>query len=85
MELTNIEYLVFTQDDGSEIEMQIVDEFEYEGGSYIALVNAAVEDGDEISVYKVSGDDEYEQVEENALLNMLLDIVEERIAAKYLS
>ena len=83
MELTNIEVLVFAGEDGEEIEMQIVDEFELEGESFIALVSAQCEDGDEIEVYKVLPGDEFESVDDAVKKDKLLDIIEQRIMERY--
>ena len=82
-EYTDIEVLVFEDDDGHEVEMNIVDEFDYGGASYIALVAADAEEGDDISVYRVLGDDNYEQIDDPKELDALLDAIEARIVEKY--
>ena len=81
-ELTNIEVLVFENEDGSETEMQIVDEFEWQGNSYVALLPLDVREGDDIQLFCTTGQDEYEQVADSAAKNALLDILEERLLNK---
>ena len=83
-EYTDIQVIVFEDDDGNEMEMQIVDEFDYEGRHIIALAPPvdAEEDEDEVSFFAASGPDEdldMELIEDKALIDALGDLLEERL------
>ena len=87
-EYTDIEVIVFEDEDGNETEMQIVDEFDCEGRHVIAVCPApdeAAEDEDEVSFFYASGkDDDLEMtlVEDEKELEKLGDLLEEWLLSK---
>lgn len=87
-ELTNIEIIVFEDDDGGEIEMEIIDEFDCDGAHYIALSEVpdadsdALLDEDDISFFLVTQENDEEMfdlVEDKKLLQQLADLLEQRL------
>ena len=88
-EYTDIEIIVFEDDAGNELEMQIVDEFDHEGGHYLALTapidDDSEEDEDTVSFFLSKGEGEeleVELVEDKKLLDKLADILEDRLLSK---
>lgn len=86
-ELTNIEIIVFEDENGEDIEMNIVDEFDHENIHYVALTPAQIDADDEedsinfFSVSKVEGQEEFDLVEDEKLLNTLFDLLEDRLVS----
>lgn len=84
-EFTNIEYIVFEDEDGNEIEMEIIDEFHYDEKPYIALSAASPsdeQDSEEISFYEVIAMDEeeaFDLITDASLLRALSDALEQRL------
>jgi hypothetical protein len=88
-------YVLFEDESGNEFELDIIDEFEYEGKNYAVLMDLSdllddngelpdteIEEDREMYIMQVSGEGEDEQflpVEEEELLDKLSDIVYQRI------
>lgn len=89
-ELTNIEVIVFEDDHGNQVEMQIVDEFDYFNEQYIALIELpeaeeALDEDPPIQFYRVieeDGEEMFDYIEDTALYNKLSDALEERLLQK---
>lgn len=90
-EYTNIEYIAFEDEKGNPIEMQIVDEFDHDERHYIALCpipqpGQDSEDEDMINFFAVlqdeNGEETFELIEENRLINTLADLLEERMLSR---
>ena len=96
-ELTNIEVIVFEDDEGNEIEMDIVDEFDFEGKHIVALSEAPgqmdeseideseMDEEDTVSFFEVIKDKEnedYELIEDEKAVAKLADFLEERLLAR---
>ena len=87
-EYTDIEVIVFEDENGNETEMQIVDEFDYEGQHVIAVCPApdeASEDEDEVSFFYAEGEDddlEMTLIEDAQLIDKLGDVLEDRLLNK---
>lgn len=89
-EYTNIEVIVMEDEDGSEVEMQLVDEFDYHDAHYLALSAPITEDEaddeDTVSFFEeVSEEDEELElalVEDEALIEALADLLEERLLSR---
>jgi len=84
MEYTDIQIIVFEDEAGNEMEMQIIDEFDHEGQHIIALAPPvdANEDEDEVSFFVASGPDDdldMELIEDRKLIDMFGDLLEERL------
>lgn len=87
---TDIEIIVFEDEDGSDIEMEIIDEFDVEGGHYMALrppIAPMDEEGDEDSIAFFrsetdgSGEEVFDLVEDKETLRKLMDALEDRLLA----
>lgn len=88
-------YVLFEDESGNEFELDIIDEFEYEGKNYAVLMDLSdllddngelpdteIEEDREMYIMQVSGEGEDEQflpAEEEELLDKLSDIVYQRI------
>lgn len=92
-ELTQIEVVVFEDEDGTEIEMQIVDEFDHNGRHYVVLIPSPEEgaeidvDGeDDLNLFEVTkdekGEEDFNLVEDKKLLAELAGVVEDRLLAR---
>lgn len=89
-ELTNIEVIVFEDDQGNPVEMEIIDEFDHGKDHYIALMQLPDIDGEldedpTIQFYCITeaGDEEiFDLVEDAALRHVLADRLEERLFQK---
>lgn len=89
-EYTNIEVIVMEDEDGKEVEMQLVDEFDYHDSHYLALAAPIDEDeGDDedtVSFFEEvsEADEELELalVEDEALIEALADLLEERLLSR---
>ncbi len=88
---TDTEVIVFEDEDGLDIEMELVDEFEDGGQRYVALrpsLESADFDTDEdcISFFAVRTDDEggelFDLVEDEAAITRLADRLEDRLLSK---
>ena len=87
---TDIEIIVFEDEDGSDIEMEIIDEFDLEGIHYMALrppIDPLDEDSDEDSIAffrcetEESGEEIYDLVEDKETLRKVMDVLEDRLLA----
>lgn len=87
---TDIEIIVFEDEDGSEIEMEIIDEFEMEGVQYMALrppIDPMDEDSDEDSIAffrcetDEKGEEVFDLVEDKDTLAKVMDMLEDRLLA----
>lgn len=92
-ELTQIEVVVFEDEDGTQIEMQIVDEFDHDSHHYVVLIPSPEEgakidvDGeDDLNLFEVTvdekGEEDFDLVEDKKLLAVLAGIVEDRLLAR---
>ena len=89
-EYTNIEVIVMEDEDGSEVEMQLVDEFDYHDSHYLALCpppdENETDDEDAVSFFEeVSEEDEELElalVEDEALIEALADMLEDRLLSR---
>ncbi len=84
--------LTLVDDDGAEHEFEIIDELENDDGHFIALVPTHQDDdalASEAETYyifeivDVDGEEELQEVEDDALLNKLADIFENRFNELY--
>jgi len=91
--LTNIQMIVFEDEDGLDIEMEVLDEFEHEGKRYVALrpafdAEAFTEDEDSINFFEVYADPEndeeemFDLIEDPASLQALSDVLENRLMSR---
>lgn len=92
-ELTQIEVVVFEDEDGTEIEMQIVDEFDHKEHHYVVLIPSPEEGAeidaegeDDLNLFEVTknekGEEDFNLVEDKKLLAELANIVEERLLSR---
>ncbi len=86
-ELTDIQFIVMEDDDGNEMELQIADEFDFNGEHILALCppQDANEDEDEVSFFLCSGDgDEFDlmPIEDEKTIDLLANILEDRLLAR---
>lgn len=89
-DLTNIEVIVFEDEEGNQVEMEIVDEFDLGKDHYIALtelpdVDGILDEDPPIQFYRITEEDDeeiFDAVEDAALLNTLADALEERLFQK---
>lgn len=91
IQYTDIEIIVFSDEDGQDIEMEVIDEFDWEGRHYIALrppIDPLDEDSDEDSIVffhsetDASGEEIFDLVEDKKILQGLTDKLEERLLAE---
>jgi len=88
MEETERDVVVFNDDEGNEIELEVLDYFEHEGVEYAVMFdpNAELEDDEnaeqDIFIFKVVEDGEYEEFlpADEDMLDVLSEIVEARLA-----
>lgn len=88
MEETERDIVVFNDDEGNEIELEVLDYFDYEGSEYAVMFdpNAEIEDAEDaeqdIFIFKVVEDGEYEEFlpADEDKLEVLSAIVEARLA-----
>lgn len=84
---TSQEIITFEDEDGLDIEMEVVDEFDYEDKHYMALRPSLqevmdAEDEDEIvffRVYQQDGEELFDLVEDKQTITHLGDILENRL------
>lgn len=86
-ELTDIQVIVMEDDDGNEMELQIADEFDFNGEHILALCppSDAGEDEDEVSFFLSSGDgDDFELmlIEDERTVELLAGILEDRLLSR---
>lgn len=85
--------VVFTDDEGNEIELDVIDYFEHDGQDYAVLVDLAedIEDADdedevaqEVYIMKIVVKDDIEEFlpPDEALYEVLIGIVEERLSGE---
>ena len=88
---TDIEIIVFSDEDGQDIEMEVIDEFDWKEKHYIALrppIDPMNEDSDEDSIVffhsetDADGEEIFDLVEDNETLLGLTDKLEERLLAE---
>jgi len=83
MEELDRDIVVFTDEDGSEIELEVMDYFDYEGQEYAVLFDpAATEEGEQdLFVFKVVISGEYEEFlpADEDKMDILANIVEQRL------
>lgn len=90
-ELTNIEIICFEDEDGLDIEMEVVDEFVRDGKRYVAL-RPALEtlddesDEDDISFFSLDSDENGQElftlIEDESMVSALANTLEERLLAR---
>ncbi|MEA4971178.1 MAG: DUF1292 domain-containing protein [Candidatus Pelethousia sp.] len=89
MEEMERDTVVFTDDDGNEIELDVIDYFEHEGQEYAVLTDLSVETEDEdceqdVYIFKLVVNEEEETEEflpaDDELMDTLSAIVEERLS-----
>lgn len=84
--------LTLIDDEGKEHEFEIIDEIENDEGHFIALVptvqepESVVEDAETYYIFEivdVDGDEQLQEVEDDALLDKLADVFENRFNESY--
>ena len=87
-ELTNIEMIVFEDDQGKEIEMEIIDEFHFNGIHYVALSEAPQADSDQLldeddirffRILNENGEEMFDAIEDQNTIQLLADELEKRL------
>jgi len=87
-ELTNIEMIVFEDDQGKEIEMEIIDEFHFNGIHYVALSEVPQADSDQLldeddirffRILNENGEEMFDAIEDQNTIQLLADELEKRL------
>lgn len=80
----DISILSLTDDDGNEVEFELVDSVDYEGGEYLILLPLDGEDADEVIILEVEshadGTESYLSVEDEETLAAVFAVFKERFA-----
>lgn len=75
-----------TDDEGNEVEFELLDIIEYENEEYIVLIENN-EDADEAVILKINSldeeNEEYVSIDDEALLQKIFDIFKERYEASF--
>jgi len=83
MEELEKDLVVFTDEEGNEVELEVVDYFDYDGDEYAVMVDpaAAEEDDQDLFVFKIEVDGEYENFvpADEDKMDALSQIVEARL------
>ncbi len=81
------DYVVFTDEDGKDFELDVIDYFEHEGEEYAILCELPEEDADdeaelEVYIMKIEENDEYEEFlpPDESKMEVLSAIAEKRLA-----
>ena len=75
------EILTLTDEEGNDVEFEILDEIDYEDRTYLVLLPLEVEDADEVLILSVEAEGEEETflpVEDDDVLEKVFDLFKER-------
>lgn len=83
MEELEKDLVVFTDEEGNEVELEVVDYFEYDGDEYAVMIDPAAEEEEDqdLFVFKIEVDGEYENFvpADEDKMDALSQIVEARL------
>ena len=78
-------FVSLTDDDGNEIEMEILDTLEYEGSEYVLFLPADMDEDDPdygyviLQIVEIDGEEQFQDVEDQELLQTVYEKFMERI------